>query len=43
MTPRIHSVGHIERDYTKNDPFGMRGRFSVYRLVQLILERLEGP
>ena len=40
MTPRIHSVGHVERDYTKNAPLGMEGRFAVLRSAQLIFERI---
>jgi hypothetical protein len=40
MTPRIHSVDHVERDYTKNAPLGMEGRFAVLRSAQLIFERI---
>ena len=38
MTPRIPSVGDIERDYTKNASLGMEGRFAVLRSAQLIFE-----
>jgi hypothetical protein len=41
MTPRIPSVGDIERDYTKNASLGMEGRFAVLRSAQLIFELLD--
>jgi hypothetical protein len=41
MTPRIPSVGDIERDYTKNASLGMEGRFAVLRSAQLIFEQLD--
>jgi len=42
MTPRIHSVRHIDRDYTKNAPLGMEGRFAVLRHLWRILVRFRG-
>jgi hypothetical protein len=48
MNTKIHLDAHnaivasVQRDYRKNGPFGMRGRFSGLRFVQRILTRFRG-